>query len=297
MSLAVRRDGQVLAVRGDASRAGRPPHTNLGEPGINFFSEGSFSRVLCGSKLMSEALRPEEWDSDDPAIRGPAFPNEPCVKIERARSVRESRDNPALNWDSVFLDFIEKRFAESDRILEPAIGHWVRISVAAVPEANLIEEMKPRPVQENILTPSLVRAEKNCSSEDALEGASNALVIEAGGGKIEVTQEVGEIVKLDHSAFLTKRKSRHPNRYEPILAIRKAEFGMSHDRQGEAAIPPSIHKLAAVRTAKREAAQDEWPGIERQVLLSLRSLLADKVDRLYRFEPALGQAEGRKDGL
>lgn len=69
---------------------------------------------------------------------------------------------------------------------------------------------------------------------------------------------------------------------------------MAHDCQGESAIPAGIGKSVGIGTAKREATQDEGPGIERQLLPAGCPLVADEMDSLDRFEPALGQVNRRQ---
>lgn len=55
------------------------------------------------------------------ALRGPAFPGEPRVKVEDAGSVGESRRDSALDGNSVILDFREEGLAESNCTLKSAI--------------------------------------------------------------------------------------------------------------------------------------------------------------------------------
>lgn len=153
----------------------------------------------------------EQGDSNYPAFGGPAFPDEPCVKVEDAGSIRKSGHNPAFNGNGVILDFCEESLAESNRVLKPVVGRGVRSSVTAVPEAKFIEEVKPRPIKKDVLIAALVCAEKDGAAKDALEGGCDSLVIEACGRKIEIAQEVGKMVKLDRSAFLPERERCDPD--------------------------------------------------------------------------------------
>lgn len=56
------------------------------------------------------------------------------------------------------------------------------------------------------------------------------------------------------------------------------QIGMSDDVEEEFAVSPAMHLLCGRRTAKRKSAQDKWPGVERELLLAVRSLFADKAD-------------------
>lgn len=80
----------------------------------------------------------------------------------------------------MLLDFVKESVAESDCVLQLAVRCWVRVSVLAIPEPNLIEKMEPRPVKEDVPILTFFSAEENRGAEDALERRSNALVIEVG---------------------------------------------------------------------------------------------------------------------
>lgn len=45
--------------------------------------------------------------------------------------------------------------------------------------------------------------------------------------------------------------------------------------------------------AQRQAAQNEWPGMESKLLTAIGAPLADEADGLDLFEPSLGYAEAR----
>lgn len=278
MTLGICGNDEKPAVGRDTSRASRPPDSNLLQPSIDFFTESSIPSVVPGSKLFREAMAAEEGNSNYPALRGPAFPGEPCVKVEDTGSIRKSGHNPAFNGNSVILDFCEESLAEGNRVLKPVGGREVRSSVTAVPEAKLIKEVKPRPIKKDVLTAALVRSEKDRATKDALEGGCDSLVIETCGRKIEIAQELGKMVKLDRSAFLAERKRCDPDWDQAVLPIRKPEFGMAYDCQGEVAVSTSVRELARCGPPQRESAQDKRPGIERELLLAISPLLADEAN-------------------
>jgi hypothetical protein len=211
VSLLPRSDSQIEAVRGNAGGALWPPETHSLQPGAELFTKGSVSGIFDSSELLSEAMTTKERNSDHAGFAHPAFPHEPRVKVEDARSIRQSRHNSALNGNSVILDFSKESVAESNCVLKVAIWQTFETSLTVVPEAKLIKKMKPRPVKENVLILPLVRSEKDRAAKDALEGASDSLVIEARARKIEVAQELSEMVKPDHPAFPTERERCDPD--------------------------------------------------------------------------------------
>jgi hypothetical protein len=69
---------------------------------------------------------------------------------------------------------------------------------------------------------------------------------------------------------------------------------MSRDFEREAAVTSSVNELAARRPAQGNAAEDEGPGIETQVLPAELALLTDEMDRLELFEAAASDSDGRQ---
>ena len=72
---------------------------------------------------------------------------------------------------------------------------------------------------------------------------------------------------------------------------------MGCDFQEETAIASGEGKLVAGWTAQWDAAENELPGVEGEVLLANLSLLADEVDGFQVFQPALRETDGRQRGL
>lgn len=120
----------------------------------------------------------------------------------------------------MILDFGEESVTQCNCILKLAMWRVVGIPLPAIPEAKLIEKMKARPVKKNIPIPPFVCAEKDRAANDTLQSGSDSLVIVAGGGRIEVTQEFGKTLKVDYSALLTERQRCDPDGDQAVLAVR-----------------------------------------------------------------------------
>ena len=69
---------------------------------------------------------------------------------------------------------------------------------------------------------------------------------------------------------------------------------MSRDFEREAAVTPCVNELAAGRPAQGNAAEDEGPGIETQVLPAELALLADEMDSFELLEAAASDSDGRQ---
>jgi len=66
---------------------------------------------------------------------------------------------------------------------------------------------------------------------------------------------------------------------------------MSRDVEREAAVTVSVNELAATRPAQGNAAEDEGPGIETQVLPAELALLADEMDSFELSEAAASESD------
>jgi hypothetical protein len=110
--------------------------------------------------VLSKALTTEERDADHAKLGGLAVPDKPRIEVDDARSIRESRHYTALNGNCMTPNFCEKGLAQGNCILKLATWYGVGIPFAVVPEDKLMEKMKPRPVQEDALSPAFVCAEK-----------------------------------------------------------------------------------------------------------------------------------------
>jgi hypothetical protein len=75
---------------------------------------------------------------------------------------------------------------------------------------------------------------------------------------------------------------------------RQAESRMSRDFKREATVTPCVNELAARRPAQGNAAEDEGPGIETQVLPAELALLADEMDSFELLEAAASDSDGRQ---
>jgi hypothetical protein len=95
--------------------------------------------------------------------------------------------------------------------------------------------------------------------------------------------------------FLTKCQGSNPNRNEAVLPERKAIIWMSDDVKEKASVPPFINELIVRNRPKRNAAKDKWPGIKRNILLSLPALFSDKEDRVDLLEAPGGHADAGQD--
>jgi hypothetical protein len=77
-------------------------------------------------------------------------------------------------------------------------------------------------------------------------------------------------------AFLLNSERRYPDGNEAVLAEGQAKFGVTGDIEKESAVAAGMSELGTGRAAKRNAAQDEGPDIEGELLIAILPLLANE---------------------
>ncbi len=68
---------------------------------------------------------------------------------------------------------------------------------------------------------------------------------------------------------------------------------MSRDLKDEDAVVSGVDELACGRAAKRKPTQHKWPRVKGKLLLMILALLANEVDGIEVFKPALRDADER----
>jgi hypothetical protein len=96
---------------------------------------------------------------------------------------------------------------------------------------------------------------------------------------MEEFQYLGGRIEAELPGFLPQRKGSYPDRDEPVLAERQTDVWMGHEMKKQLAVASAMDHLAGRRTAQREPAQDEWPGMESKFLAAAGPLLADETAR------------------
>jgi len=113
-------------------------------------------------------------------------------------------------------------------------------------------------------------------------------------GQAEEFKDLGGRFKVDGTGLLFHREGSDPDGNQAVLAVRQTEPRMSRDFEREAAVTPCVNELAARRPAQGDAAEDEGPGIEAQVLPAELALLADEMDSFELLEAAARDSDGRQ---
>lgn len=189
----------------------------------------------------------------------------------------------------MLVAFPEEGVAEGDGVLNP--GVFTRGLGVGKPQAHAIEEVKPTGVGHPVATRAVIRAEKHRGRKDSLKALQDSTIMTTVLGEMEKLEHLRGAAETDNAAPLPESECGDPNRDEPILAIGQAKTRMTGDFQGELSIAAYIGELVARRTAKRDTAEYEGPGVVGKFLVSRVTLLADKADRLEAFEVSLGNTD------
>jgi hypothetical protein len=191
--------------------------------------------------------------------------------------MRQGRDGLALDGNAVFVNFTVECLAEHDLILQAFTRGWMAFIVGVEPKVHAIEEVKASHVDDWRFVRLVFRAEENRGGKDALESLDHAAIMGAVLGQAKELEDLGGRFKVDGPGFLFHREGSDPDGYQTVLAVRQTEPGMSRDFEREPAVTPSVNDLAVGRPAQGNAAEDEGPGIEAQVLPAELALLANEM--------------------
>ena len=94
-----------------------PEALHLAQPSIDLATKVPVERVVARPELILESVVAKEWDADWIAVHCPALPHDPDVKIEGTGSMREGKDDLALDRDPMVVDLAVECFAQGDGVL------------------------------------------------------------------------------------------------------------------------------------------------------------------------------------
>lgn len=151
----------------------------------------------------------------------------------------EGRDDLALHWNPVVIDFAVERLTYSDGVVMP-VGRGIFAFGPVEPELNAIEEMEPSPVNDWSGLSLVIGSEENCGAEEPLEAVDEAAVVRAVFGKMEEVEHLGGGIEMKFAGFLPQRERRYPDGDETVLAEREPKIRMSDDVEKESAIAPAM---------------------------------------------------------
>ena len=133
----------------------------------------------------------------------------------------------------------------------------------------------------------LLRPKEDGGAKDALKTLNDSVVVVSVLRQFEVVEHLGRTGKADHTTLLENGQGRNPNGDEAILAEGQTKTWMGDDLQKELAVLPTMNQLPCRRAAQGESAEHKWASMLCQLLLPVRSLVADKLDCLELLEPKL----------
>ena len=155
-------------------------------------------------------MRPEERDSDRGSVDRPGLPNEPDVKVQRARRVRKAGDCFALNRDRVLVNFLMISLAKSnDVVVRNRVHGWYGL-IGIEPEAYTVKKMKPGEGDEPGPAWFFLRSEQDCGREDALKPLDHASIMRAILWEVKEIEHLSCRIEMDCAAFLLESEGRNP---------------------------------------------------------------------------------------
>jgi len=232
-----------------------------------------------------------------PALMVRVFQTIQDIEIEQPWSVGESRDRLAFDRNPVLIDLVEKRFTERDGVSVTANG-WATVAVdMVVPKLGAIKKMESRPIEDWGHGFCFLSSEQDGGSKDPLKAVDETPVVKAVFRKLEEFEDFGGALEMDGATLLFHGEGCDPDRNETILTERQTEVWVSRHLKDELAIPAAMDQLASGRPTERDAAKDEWPGIEPELLFCLVALFSNQGDGIQLLQTLLGNREAIKNRL
>lgn len=107
---------EILAVSRDARWALGPKGLDFTQPAEDFPTKETVGRIVFGTELICKTAAREQRNTNGLAIQSPRLPNEPNVKIEHARGVREQGNYLSLDGNAVLVDLIVEGITENNEV-------------------------------------------------------------------------------------------------------------------------------------------------------------------------------------
>lgn len=263
----------------------RPGCGDDSEPARDCELKSALNGVRRIAKLFGQPSGAEQGNASCVTAKAPALPHQPDVEIKHARRVREGSDSLSPNRDSMLVAFLKKSFTERNHVLGGL--SFLRGLGLGKPKVHVFEKMKTRAVGQRVAAGPVVGAEENCGAEDSLKALDDAAVMTAVFGEVKEFKHLSGAAESDHATVLPESERGDPDRDEPILAVGKTKPWMPGDFQEKLSVAAQIPELFARRTAKRDTAEHERPGVVSEILFPGVALLADEADRFEAFEVSL----------
>jgi hypothetical protein len=139
----------------------------------------------------------------------------------------------------MLVDLLVKSFAQDYGILARR-WRWAFIFSFMEPKVDPIKKVKPGPINDKRAARLVIRPEKDGGSEYPLEAFHDAVISFTVFEEMEEIEHFGGGAESDNAAALTDGYGGHPDRYEPVLAVRKAELRMADDLKEEFPVAPCV---------------------------------------------------------
>ena len=138
--------------------------------------------------------------------------------------------------------------------------------------------MKPSKVEHQFAVRLVVGSKKHGRAKNSLKTFDKTAVSLAVFEEAEEIENLGRGPEAHDPAALANGNGRHPDRNEPVLAVRQSELGMTEHLKEEFSISSRVNQFVRRKSAERESAKDKGTSVEGEFLASLVALFSDKVD-------------------
>ena len=109
-----------MAILGRLCRTLRPEKSDPRQPSTKGLAEALVAGVFYGSELTLQSLGAKRGNLGMTRLRSPALPDNPHVKVEKARSICQAGNDVLFNRNRMLVDLVIETLAEGDGVFRLA---------------------------------------------------------------------------------------------------------------------------------------------------------------------------------
>jgi hypothetical protein len=165
------------------------------------------------------------------------------------------------------------------------------------PKVDAVEKVKPGPINDKNSVCLVVGSEKDCGGKYSLEALHDAVISLAVFEEMEEVKYLGRGAEAHDPAALANRHGRHPDRNEPVLAVREAKLRVAYDLKKEFTVAPCVDQLSRWRATEGKAAKNKRAGVKSKFLGAMLTLLAYEQHVLHLPDASFADSDRGQDRL
>lgn len=239
-------NNERLAIARDGCRAFRPHHFDLPQPVVNLAAEESVLGVVGRPQLLVEAAGTKEWYPGLGPGHSPTPPDQPDVKVQSPRSMSKANDGFPLHRNSVLVDLLVERLAESDGVSARRWDCIIHFEIRIEPESQLVKEVETRGVKKRASVRGFLGSDENSGGKYSFKPCNQSAIVRTVFGQPKELEQLSCGIEVYCSGLLLDGECSNPDRNEPVLAEGQAVIRMCRmcrNVEEKIAAVPGVYEL------------------------------------------------------